>query len=72
MKARRLALSVASPLVALGIALLITAIVIVISGHDPFEAYGKMLDYNLTKDSVASRNEMLGTNPLRSRDPHSL
>jgi len=42
---RRIGLSVAAPLLAVLLSLVITSVVLSISGNDPFDAFGQMIDY---------------------------
>jgi general nucleoside transport system permease protein len=51
---RRLALQIGAPVLAIGIALIITMIVLRLTGADPFNAISSMIDYGTTSSSVVS------------------
>jgi len=49
---RKIVLALAAPLLALGFALLVTTIILVLSGHPPLEVYKQMWDYGTQPDSI--------------------
>ena len=49
---RKIVLALAAPLLALGFALLVTTIILVLSGHPPLEVYRQMWDYGTQPDSI--------------------
>ena len=51
---RRLALQIGAPILAIGIALVITMIVLRLTGADPFNAINSMIDYGTTPSSIVS------------------
>ncbi len=54
MSSRRLAYALAAPLIAVIVTLIITSIVILISGASPLEAYSKMLEFSFTMRGMTS------------------
>jgi general nucleoside transport system permease protein len=51
---RRLVYAVAAPVIAIVVTLIITSIVILISGSSPLEAYSQMIEYSFTKRGLTS------------------
>ncbi|MCW2914555.1 MAG: transporter permease, partial [Actinomycetia bacterium] len=51
---RKVALQIGAPILAVGIALIITMIVLRLTGADPFNAISSMIDYGTTSSSVVA------------------
>jgi simple sugar transport system permease protein len=53
-KRRALLVAVGAPALAFGVALVVSTVVILVSGNSPTEAYAKMIDYTSQRESVVS------------------